>query len=305
MRSVLLWASENAFLARRLPRFGFVRRAVRRFMPGEASEDALREATRLGTERLASVFTLLGENVTQPDEAGVVVEHYRGLLNQIVERSLDSEVSVKLSQLGLDLDEALCASNLEAIVAAGRTADRTIWVDIESSPYVDATLRIYRHAREQHPNVGLCLQSYLYRTSDDLESLLPLKPAIRVVKGAYAEPSNVAFPKKRDVDESFFVIACRLLDAVPTGVRAAFATHDPALIERIKTAAAERGLTRGDVEFQMLYGINTSIQRALVAEGYSVRTLISYGEAWFPWYMRRLAERPANLWFVLKNVFTG
>jgi proline dehydrogenase len=302
MRAVLLWASRNPLLAQRLPRLRFVQRAVRRFMPGEAPEDALREAARLAEERLGTVFTLLGENVTQPGEAALVVEHYQSLLTAIVERRLQTEISVKLTQLGSDLDESLCRTNLEAVVSAGLALERMVWVDIESSPYVDATLRLYRHVREQYPNVGLCLQAYLYRTAEDLEALLPLQPAIRLVKGAYAEPREVAFPKKRDVDENFHALSCRLLDAAPYGVRAAFATHDERLVKRVKDAGAERGMSRGDLEFQMLYGINTALQRSLAAEGHTVRTLISYGREWFPWYMRRLAERPANLWFVMKNV---
>ena len=202
----------------------------------------------------------------------------------------------------MDLDKDMCRTNLEAIVAAGKVADRTVWVDIESSRYVDVTLELYRHALSLHSDVGLCLQAYLYRTADDLAELLPLNPSIRLVKGAYAEPPDIAFPKKKDVDENYLELSKVLLDAVRKGgTRAVFATHDDRLVRRIKRAAADRELARGDIEFHMLYGINSGVQESLAAEGHTVGALISYGSAWFPWYMRRLAERPANLWFVLRK----
>ena len=303
LRRLLLWASENPFLAERLPRFRFVQRATRRFMPGETPEAAMTEALRLQKSRMSTVFTLLGESITEPKEAVEVVEHYQAVLKELDRRDLDVEISVKLTQLGVDLGPDLATANLEAILGLARELKRFVWIDIEASSYVDITLDIYKRARARYENTGLCLQAYLYRTAGDLEDLLPLKPAIRLVKGAYAEPAEVAFPKKKDVDKNYLDLSLRLLDVVAAGgVRAAFATHDGTLIERIKEEATTRGIPRGEVEFQMLYGINTREQDQLAGEGYKMQALISYGSAWFPWYMRRLAERPANLWFVIRKM---
>ncbi len=299
LREALLWSSENRFLAERLPRLDFVQRAVRRFMPGETPEDAMRAGAHLGKLGIASVLTLLGESATEP--AAEVVEHYRRVLEEIHRQSLNMEISVKLTQLGVDAGEEVAASNLESIVSKAEELGLFVWIDIESSGYVDVTLDLYRHVRARYRKTGLCLQSYLYRTKEDLNSLLPLDPAIRLVKGAYAEGPDVAFPDKRDVDRNYFELAEKLLDGVPQ-VRAAFATHDARIIRRIKRAARARGLAKSDVEFQMLYGIEASNQKRLAREGYRVEVLISYGSAWFPWYMRRLAERPANLWFVLRKM---
>ena len=301
LREALLWGSENRFLAERLPQFDFVRRAVRRFMPGETPEDAMREGARLGELGIASVVTLLGERATDP--ATEVVEHYIGVLEEIHRRSLDMEISVKLTQLGVDSGEEVAASNLESILSKAEELGLFVWIDIESSGYVDVTLDLYRSVRARYEKTGLCLQSYLYRTAEDLDSLLPLSPAIRLVKGAYAEGSDVAFPDKRDVDRNYIELAERLLDELPQGgVRAAFATHDARIIRKLKRVARARGLAKEHVEFQMLYGIEATHQKRLAEEGYRVEVLISYGSAWFPWYMRRLAERPANLWFVLRKM---
>ena len=178
------------------------------------------------------------------------------------------------------------------------------WIDIEESKYVNATLDLFRTLRSQHDNVGLCLQAYLYRTADDLESLLPMNPAIRLVKGAYNEPATVAFPKKRDVDDHYLALGTRLIAHAANGGQApVFGTHDLALTYALQDRAAKHGLAKDACEVHMLYGIRTAEQRRLAEEGYGVRVLISYGSAWFPWYMRRLAERPANVWFVLRSVF--
>lgn len=304
LRSALLWASENEFLSRRLPKFGFVKRAVRRFMPGEDLEDALRESSTLSDTNKGTLLTLLGENVNEESESAAVVQSYLDALTAVGDRSLDVEISVKLTQLGLDLDEGVAESNLRALVEASGRLDRMVWVDMESSTYVDRTLELYRAVRAEHDNVGICLQTYLRRTPEDLEALLRLGAAVRLVKGAYAESPDIALPKKSDVDEAFFELACMLMDAQPS-VRGAFGTHDVALMRRIRAVGEERGVDRGRLEFQMLYGIGVRDQDRLVADGYRVRVLISYGSAWFPWYMRRLAERPANLMFVLRKMFSA
>jgi proline dehydrogenase len=286
-----------------MSRLAFVQRAVQRFMPGETSEAAIEEAVRLSVSRITSLLTLLGENVTGADEAADVARHYRTVLEAIADRGLEAEISVKLTQLGIDIGHGIAAANLESILAVAEERGQFVWIDAEVSAYVDKTLDMYRAVRSRHVNTGVCLQSYLYRTAGDLATLLPLNPSIRLVKGAYAEPPEVAFPRKKDVDRNYRELAKTLLDGVHRGeVRAAFATHDERLIRWVKKGAAQRGIARGDLEFAMLYGIGTAEQEELAAKGYRVEVLISYGTAWFPWYMRRLAERPANLWFVMRKM---
>ncbi|HEY4612212.1 MAG TPA: proline dehydrogenase family protein [Bacteroidota bacterium] len=304
MRSVLLWGSQNAWLRKTLPRYGFVRSAVTRFMPGETADDALAAAERLREDGLTTVLTQLGENIASVDEASAVAAHYRDVLDKISARKLECHVSVKLTQLGLDLSPDICFNNLESIVRHAKTLNNFVWVDMEYSQYVDVTLDVYTRARTAHPNVGLCVQAYLYRTAKDLEALLKIPAAIRLVKGAYAEPEDVAYRRKEDVDKNYYAFALHLLqNPRPNHVRSGIATHDRALIRRIQGATDSMKLPKDAVEFQLLYGIQREEQLRLVREGYKTRVLISYGSYWFPWYMRRLAERPANIWFVVKNMF--
>ena len=284
-------------------RYRFVQRAVSRFMPGETAEAALTCAQDLKQQSIGAVFTLLGENVTDPSEAESVTEHYLNLLDRVRALGLGSEVSVKLTQLGLDLAPEMCHANLLRIIESAR-GQSTVWIDMESSPYVDRTLDIYRRARKAHENVGVCLQAYLHRTAADVAALLPLGPSIRLVKGAYKEPATVAFPNKGQVDENFFKIACQLLseEAAAAGTHAAIATHDLKLIRRIIEYAESKNLSKDRFQFQMLYGIQRQEQLRLAREGWKSVVLVAYGSYWFPWYMRRLAERPANVLFVFRNL---
>jgi proline dehydrogenase len=306
MRRILLAASQNAWLCTHVPRYRFVRRAVSRFMPGEEASDAFAAARALKEQGIRSAFTRLGENVMEAAEAESVTQHYLDVLSQIEALRLAAEVSVKLTQLGLDLDSELCYRNLLRIMARAG-ADSVVWIDMEASDYVDRTLALYRRARQHFRNVGVCLQSYLYRTADDLASLLPLGPAVRLVKGAYLEPPERAFPRKKDVDENFFYLSKQLLgpEARGAGVRTAVATHDLKLIRRIEGLAQSSGLANDSFQFQMLYGIQRAEQLRLAQAGWRSTVLISYGTYWYPWYMRRLAERPANLWFVARNMLAG
>jgi proline dehydrogenase len=228
------------------------------------------------------------------------------VLDQIRAASLPAEVSVKLTQLGLDLDREFCYSNLVTLIEH-TPAEKTLWIDIEQSPYVDATLELYRLARKAYANVGVCVQAYLYRTEKDMDSLISIGGAVRLVKGAYNEPAEIAFPRKKDVDENYFHLAQRLLspESRKMRVRAAMATHDRALIEKIAEWSASQGIPKAQLEFQMLYGIQRSEQLRLVREGYRCNVLISYGSFWFPWFMRRLAERPANVLFLARNFFSA
>jgi proline dehydrogenase len=304
LRSVLLSASESRWLRERAVRYPFVRRAVSRFMPGERADDALSASRALG---VGTVLTRLGENLVSASEAERVTKHYLDVLDRVHAERLDVEISVKLTQLGLDFSREECEAHLHALADRARALGNWVWVDMESTAYTDATLDIYRRLRERFPNSGVCVQSYLYRTAADVESLISIGSGIRLVKGAYREPPDKAYPKKEDVDASYFRLAERLLstDAREKGVRAIFGTHDPLLIRRIERLARSVGLAPRELEFQMLYGIGRSEQVRLAAAGYRFRVLISYGEAWFAWYMRRLAERPANVLFVMRSLLGG
>ncbi|HEY4612026.1 MAG TPA: proline dehydrogenase family protein [Bacteroidota bacterium] len=303
MRSALLWASQNKTLSERLPRYRFVRKAVRRFMPGETEDDALQAAGKLKTEGFGTVLTYLGENITEMHEAEHVAEHYSAVLDKIHAQKLDCHLSVKLTQLGFDLDQEFCRQKVLALLKKASALHNFVWIDMESSAYVDRTLMLFKKLRSESNNVGLCLQAYLYRTGKDFQDLLQLSPVIRLVKGAYAEPKEVAYPLKKDVDRQYFELSKQLLAARSNGVQLGIGTHDSVLLGQITRGMETEGHPKNSCEFQMLYGIRTDQQERLVQKGYNVRVLISYGTHWFPWYMRRLAERPANVLFVLKNLF--
>jgi len=306
MRSMLLAASQNEWLRDRAAHYPFVRRTVSRFMPGETLDDALGSAQILRGKKIGTVFTRLGENIQDRSEAQQVTEHYVEVLERIRESGLQAEVSVKLTQLGLDLSPDLCFEHLKVIVERARK-DSIVWVDMEASNYVDATLDLYRRALAAHSNVGVCLQAYLHRTAEDLARLLPLGPSIRLVKGAYNEPPEIAFPRKQDVDENYFELGKQMLRAkkINSSMRAAFGTHDVALIRRLASFASAEGFLRRDLEIQMLYGIQRAEQERLAREGCTSIVLVAYGSYWYPWFVRRLAERPANLWFMIRNVFAA
>jgi len=306
VRSLLLAASQNVWLREHAVKYPFVRRSVSRFMPGETLDAALEAARALQQKSIGTVFTHLGENVADRAEARRVAEHYLEVLARVHELKLPAEVSVKLTQLGLDLSRDFCFENFERIIQQ-ENGNSVVWVDMEASNYVDITLELYRRALKNFSNVGICLQAYLYRTKKDLADLLPLKPSIRLVKGAYKEPASIAFPKKSDVDENYFRLAEEMLRAKMAGQcpRAAFGTHDVPLIRRLSDYVRARGLPASDLEVQMLYGIQRAEQERLAREGSRSVVLVAYGSYWYPWFVRRLAERPANLWFMVRNVFAS
>ena len=303
-RKLLLAMSTNAWLRERATKTAFVRRSVSTFMPGERLEDAMAAAAAQQARSVATIFTKLGENVTSAAEAEEVTRHYLEVLDKIQAAGLNAQISVKPTQLGLDLDKARCFENLERLIERAEARNNLVWIDMESSPYVDPTLDLFRRARARSPRVGIALQAYLYRTAKDVESLVPLGSAIRLVKGAYLEPASVAYPKKADVDENFYTLACRLLaeDAQRAGGMLHIATHDPRLADRLAAFIDAHRVPKTAYEYAMLYGIQRPLQQRLVAAGRPLRVLIAYGEYWFPWYMRRLAERPANVWFVVKSL---
>jgi proline dehydrogenase len=312
-RNALLWASKNRWIEGQFRRRSFAKKAVSRFMPGERPEDALREGKALAENGIPTVVTALGENLEHLDQAEQVKDHYLDVLAMIDDQGLETHISVKLTQLGLDLNPVVTMEHLRSLAAAAALRRNTLWVDIEESHYVDKTLELYLALRSEFSNVGLCLQSYLFRAQEDLDRVLAADGSVRLVKGAYNEPPNVAFPKKADTDENFFLMARKLCEhgaaraaASDSGnpwIRHGLGTHDLPLIRRIHEDARSAGWGSEGTEVQMLYGIRSGEQRALVREGNRVRVLISYGESWFPWYVRRLAERPANLGFVVKTMF--
>ena len=301
MRDALLWASRNETLKTHVPRWGFVQRALRQFMPGERLEDALQAATMLAGNGVTSMFTKLGENLTDVAQADAVVEHYLGAFERIAALGLDTEISVKPTQLGLDLNLEHAARGLETLAAKADEMGNWLWIDMESSEYVQPTIDLYKRVKASHHPVGICLQSYLHRTPQDIKDLIPLQPGIRLVKGAYKEPASVAITKRAENDEAFFRQAAELLST--DGVRLALATHDLTLLDRLEVVARVAGRAKDSYEIQMLFGIRMEDQYRYAAKGYAMRDLTAYGEQWYPWYVRRLAERPANLAFVARNVF--
>ena len=304
MRSVLLAISENRWMRNHGQGLWFVRRAVKWFMPGEEFDDMLKAAATLRPAGIHTIFTRLGENVADWPEAEFVTSHYLGAIDRIKTTGIICEPSVKPTQLGLDIDKERCFQNLRALAERAKVTGNYLWIDMEQSPYVEVTRELTRRLRAEFENVGVCLQAYLFRTMDDLKALRELGIGVRLVKGAYKEPASVAFPSKHEVDEHYFTLAAVMLEPAgrPASFRAVFGTHDVPLIARIRAHAERAGVAQRDLEFHMLYGIQRTEQLRLAKDGAIVRVLIAYGKFWFPWYMRRLAERPANVWFVLKSM---
>lgn len=302
-RTVLLRASRSSWLAAQFRERAFARRAVRRFLPGEEMSAALDAAAEFGAAGIGTILTCLGEQVRVPAEAAAVRDQYLELLDEIHARGLPSQISVKLTHLGLDVDRDVCTQSLRALVERAEQTGSMVWIDMEEASYVDATLSLYRRMRSDHSRIGVCLQAYLRRTPGDLESLLPLAPNIRLVKGAYRESPMVALTKKNEADAAFLELTMRLLEHTRAGARVVIGTHDLRIIEGVHARAHRLGLAAGAYEVHMLYGIRPTVQRDLAGDGTPVRVLISYGANWFPWYMRRLAERPANMWFLARNLF--
>src|SRR5262245_13810907 len=300
-RNAVLWAADNRWLRAHLPRYRFVRASVRRFMPGETTDEAIGAAERLRAQGLPTMFTVLGENVTNLDAVRRVVDDYRSIYRRIAQEGLDTEISVKPSHLGVDLDPQAAMSNLEELATAAAEHGNWLWLDMEGAPYVDPTLDLYRKLRAGHPNVGVALQAYLKRTADDVDSLMPLDPTIRLVKGAYREPREIVFGSREVIDEAYRRLALLILARKGPVGRLALGTHDLDLVRQIRSDVHGRE----GFEVHMLYGIRSADQLRLAADGYAVRTLISYGTHWYPWYMRRIAEKPVeNTVLALRNLLT-
>jgi proline dehydrogenase len=301
-RAALLYLSQKNELKdffSKLPGFNQV---TRRFIAGENIDDAIAAILELNRAGVTATFDHLGESTTSRAEAESDVREYLRVLDRIDATGVNSNVSVKLTQLGLDIDEDYCLQNTRRIVEAAKRLDNFVRIDMEDSSKTDATLRIFKRLYGEYGNVGIVLQAYLYRTEKDVDDVLAMGARIRLCKGAYKEPEEVAFPKKSDVDANFVKLMRKLLKSC---VYHGIATHDERMIRATKEFAASEGVSGAAFEFQMLYGVRRDLMLKLAREGYRVRTYVPYGEHWYPYFMRRLAERPANVWFVLKNLFKG
>jgi proline dehydrogenase len=300
-RSALLWASRNDGLERFVRSSRAIRPLVSRFMPGESVEDALRAVRELRAARTPSIITYLGENSASDADADETVAEYQRLLAALRAELSDTHISIKLTQFGWDLDRARALDRVRAVARMAAAAQAVMAIDMESSEYADSTVTAYEALARDFTDAALCLQAYLHRTPDDVQRLLAVRPYIRLVKGAYREPAAVALQSRTAVDARYELLARELLGRVRDGVRVAFGTHDLTLLRRVTRDARTLGVAAGEYEIQMLYGIQNEARRALALEGERVRVLISYGRAWYPWFMRRLAEKPSNLLFVARS----
>ncbi|HUS21473.1 MAG TPA: proline dehydrogenase family protein [Aeromicrobium sp.] len=304
MRRLLLWMARNEWLRTNLPRFWFARRAVRRFMPGEKPEQALEAAQKFKALGTGILFTRLGENLKRIEDADATAEDYFRLMADAHERGIDAEASVKLTQLGFDIDVERTLEHCQRLAGQAAAQGKILWLDMEASDYTESTIAFYERLKKTHPNSGICLQAYLKRTYTDIERLLPIGLRVRLVKGAYAEPDDVAYGSRKEVDANYLALVASMLAAKKAGtdVFIGLGTHDVELVRMVADHAQSLGLSKADFDVEMLYGIRADQQRKLAADGYKVRVLIAYGDYWYPWYMRRLAERPANVVFALRQL---
>ena len=298
-RSAILHAAESARLQRLVQGHG-KRLGAARFVAGETLDSCVAVLRKLNDAGLYANTTLLGEAVPDTEGASAVTAEYETIVERLVAEQLRANVALKLTHLGLSFDEELAYANVERLVARAEALGTFLRIDMEQSDYVEVTLQIYERLRDAaHDAVGTVLQSYLYRAMDDLERLLPRAPNLRIVKGAYLEPESIAYPDKADVDRKYVELVERGLRG---GAYIAVATHDEAIIRRVQAFAAREEIPRHRFEFQMLYGVRPGLQRSIAAEGYKVLVASPFGPDWYPYLMRRLAERPANLGFFLKNL---
>jgi len=300
LRTLLLELAKSSRLRRWITSNGTTRRWAQRFVPGEdltAAIEAVRDCNRAG---MSASLDHLGENVLTREDAERARVSYTEALDRIAAANLDANISLKLTHLGLDLGDEFCAEQLRRVTRRAAELHNFVRVDMEGSAYTDRTLQIVKQARAETDVVGTVIQAYLFRSEQDIRDLLRIGCRVRLVKGAYKEPAQIAYPRKKDVDASYIKLMKILL---PSGVYHALATHDPNMIEAAIRFAAESEITKKKFEFQMLYGIRTDLQSRLVRQGYRVRVYIPFGKDWFPYFMRRLAERPANLLFFAKNLF--
>jgi proline dehydrogenase len=299
-RAPVLWLANSPIVRRMVTGAGPGRRLALRFVAGETLDDGIRAASQLNGRGVGAMLDHLGENVESAEQASAAADGYVLALKRIAEEGLsNANISVKLTQLGLDVSQEICLENFHRVLEAAAELGTLVMIDMESYDYVDRTLSVYRTLRKDHSNVGVCVQAYLYRSAADVRSLAAEGATVRVCKGAYLEGPAVSFPRKADVNRSYAWLAATLLSA---GCAVHVATHDPRLIEGARRFVARRGIPSSSYEFQMLYGIRRDLQQRLVREGFPVRVYVPYGSQWYPYLTRRLAERPANLWFLASNL---
>jgi proline dehydrogenase len=301
-KSALLYLSKSDGFKSFLTRFKSFNNVTRRFVAGERLGDAVDAIRALNGNGIRGSFDHLGESISSETETAREVAEYRDIIEGIAVGGLKSGVSVKLTQLGLDINLDVCYANSRAIVEAARARSIFVRIDMEDSTKTDATLTVFKRLRADFDNVGIVIQSYLRRSERDVEELLKMGAAIRLCKGAYNEPPSVAFPVKGDVDANYLKLMRALLSS---GTYHAIATHDEQMIAKTKEYANKIALGCNGFEFQMLYGVRRDLQQSLVREGYKMRVYVPYGRFWYPYFMRRLAERPANIWFVIRNMIKG
>jgi proline dehydrogenase len=303
-RSALIYLSQQEGLKDFATRFRPFKKLTTRFVAGETIAEAVEAIRKINGDGAGASFDHLNESVVSPDETKAEVAEYLQVLEQIVATGINSNVSIKLSQFGLEIDPELAYRNARAIVEDSARRGNFVRIDMEGSKVTQATIDIFKRLRGDFGlnDVGIVLQSYLYRTFEDARQLLKLPARIRICKGAYSEPPEVAYPEKRDVDENYIRVMKLLL---ASGVYHGIATHDPRMIDATIEFAQKEGIGKDAFEFQMLYGVRRDLQTKLAHDGYNMRVYVPYGKHWYPYFMRRLAERPANIWFVMKNLLKG
>jgi proline dehydrogenase len=303
-RSALIWLSGQEGLKDFATRFKFFKKLTTRFVAGETIDEVIPYIRELNAENCTASFDHLNESVDSAEEANKEVAEYLRILEQIEATRVRSNVSIKLTQFGLELDPELAYNNARRVVLDAKQRGNFVRVDMEGSNVTQVTIDIFKRLRSEFElnDVGIVLQSYLRRTYDDAKELVNLPARIRICKGAYSEPPEVAFPDKKDVDDNYVKVMQLLLSS---GVYHGIATHDPKMIDATIDFAMREGIGKEKFEFQMLYGIRRDLQHQLARDGFNMRVYVPYGKHWYPYFMRRLAERPANIWFVMKNVLKG
>ena len=302
IKNILLWASKNDWTSQKLPKYKFIQKSLSRFMPGESLFEALDACNNLENTNYGTIITYLGETVTSENQSNGVTNHYLNALSEIKNKSLGTLISIKLTQLGLDFSKTTCITNMKKILDKANELNTIVWIDMEEYKYIDKTLDIYKYLSNYYSNIGITLQSYLYRTNDDLFKLLDFALYIRLVKGAYVESESVSIKDRDLVDNNYIDLSKIMLNKknLSKGFKPSFATHDDLIIREIVNEANKNAIDNTLYEFNMLYGIRPKLQNEILKSNQNIKILISYGEEWFPWYMRRLAENPKNLFLLLK-----
>ncbi len=305
LRDLFLAMSTNSVVRSFVIHFPLSRRVTRRFVAGEMLDEAIAVVKKLNKEGILVTFDQLGESVTNEAEAREAKDGYLRALDAIAANKVSSQVSVKLTQMGLDLNTDLCLDNMRQILRKAKQISTLVTIDMEDSHYTQVTMNVFKTLREEFDNVGIVLQSYLYRSEEDMKALITLGANVRLCKGAYKEPPTVAFPQKVDVDANYRKLAQIFFDTNgnSNGAYLDVASHDEKIINWVKEYTTEHKVNRNRFEFQMLYGIRSDLHRKLAAEGYTMRVYVPYGTHWYPYFMRRLAERPANVIFLISNLF--